>query len=157
MNGVRKHEVYSWRPSSKLKEQLEAAAREEKTSVDALLNRIVRAWLAARAGGIGHQERAASMERSGFSEGAHPYVPAPDDAGSAVSRRRASAPLHRRRRTAEDDAEDQRRLREQLLRAAGTVSIGLGPYTNERVREIMGEQLEKKYRASQRRAPRRSR
>jgi hypothetical protein len=56
-----------------------------------------------------------------------------------------------------DDAEQQRQLREQAMKAVGTVSIGLGPYTNERVREVMGEQLEKKYRAGQRRAPRRSR
>jgi|SRR6476646_11410928 hypothetical protein len=56
-----------------------------------------------------------------------------------------------------DDAEQQRQLRERAMKAVGTVSIGLGPYTNERVREVMGEQLEKKHRASQRRAPRRSR
>jgi len=64
----------------------------------------------------------------------------------------AKRPLSR-----EDDTDQQRRLRERALKAAGTVSIGLGPYTNERVREVMGEQLEKKHRASQRRAPRRSR
>jgi len=54
-----------------------------------------------------------------------------------------------------DDAEQQRQLRERAMKVVGTVSIGLGPYTNERVREVMGEQLEKKHRASQRRAPRR--
>jgi hypothetical protein len=56
-----------------------------------------------------------------------------------------------------EDAEQQRRLRERAMRAIGTASIGLGPYTNARVRQVMGEQLEKKYRASQRRAPRRPR
>jgi hypothetical protein len=62
-----------------------------------------------------------------------------------------------RQLTPEEDAEEQRRLREQMMKAIGTASIGLGPYTNTRVREVMGEQLEKKHRASQRRAPRRSR
>jgi hypothetical protein len=57
----------------------------------------------------------------------------------------------------EEDTEEQRRLRDRLMKVVGTVSVGLGPYTNQRVREVMGEQLEKKYRASQRRAPRRSR
>ena len=56
-----------------------------------------------------------------------------------------------------EDAEHQRRLHERARKAMGTVSIGLGPYTNERVREVMGQHLEKKYRASLRRAPRRSR
>jgi hypothetical protein len=55
------------------------------------------------------------------------------------------------------DAEEQRRMREALLAVAGTASIGLGPYTNERVRQVMGEVLEERYRASQRRATRRSR
>ena len=111
MNKMSKREVYSWRLSTKLKTQLEAAARDEKASIDTILGRLVREWLA---------KRTPSEEK-------------------------------------EDDAEQQRRLREQALRAIGTASIGLGPYTNARVREVMGEQLEKKYRASQQRAPRRSR
>ena len=49
-----------------------------------------------------------------------------------------------------------RRLHEQGRKAIGTVSIGMGPYTNQRVREVMGEHLEKKYRASLRRAPKRT-
>jgi hypothetical protein len=109
MNKMSKSEVYSWRLTPALKMQLEAAARDEKTSIGAVLDRVVREWLAKR-------------------------------------------PL-----SEEDDAEQQRRLRERAMKAVGTVSIGLGPYTNERVREVMGEQLEKKHRASQRRAPRRSR
>ena len=104
-----KSEVYSWRLTPELKKQLEAAARDEKTSIGTVLDRVLRKWLAKR-------------------------------------------PL-----SEEDDAEQQRRLRERAMKAVGTVSIGLGPYTNERVREVMGEQLEKKHRASQRRAPRRSR
>jgi hypothetical protein len=109
MNKLSKSEVYSWRLTRELKIQLEAAARDEKTSIGTVLDRVVREWLAKRT----------------FSE--------------------------------EDDAEQQRRLRERAMKAVGTVSIGLGPYTNARVREVMGEQLEKKHRASQRRAPRRSR
>jgi hypothetical protein len=109
MSKLSKSEVYSWRLTRELKIQLEAAARDEKTSIGTVLDRVVREWLAKRT----------------FSE--------------------------------EDDAEQQRRLRERAMKAVGTVSIGLGPYTNARVREVMGEQLEKKHRASQRRAPRRSR
>jgi hypothetical protein len=56
----------------------------------------------------------------------------------------------------EEDAEHQRKLRARVLKAVGTVSVGGPSATNERVREVMGEFLEKKYRASQRRAPRRS-
>ncbi len=108
---IGKGEVLSWRLGAELKQQLEAAARDENASVDAILERVVREWLAKRP----------------------------------------------RQLSAEEDAEEQRRLRERLMKVVGTASIGLGPYTNERVREVMGEQLEKKYRASQRRAPRRSR
>lgn len=109
MNRMSKSEVYSWRLSTELKTKLEAAAKDEKTSIGTILDRAVREWLDAR-------------------------IP-----------------------SEEDDAEQQRRLRECAMKAIGTASIGLGPYTNERVRQVMGEQLEKKHRASQRRAPRRSR
>jgi hypothetical protein len=109
MNKMSKSEVYSWRLSNELKTQLETAARDEKSSIGAILERAVREWLAKRPVGE------------------------------------------------EDDADQQRRLRERAMKVVGTVSIGLGPYTNERVREVMGERLEKKHRASQRRAPRRSR
>jgi hypothetical protein len=40
-----KTEVYSWRVDSDLKQSLEGEARAEKTSVGALLDRIVREWL----------------------------------------------------------------------------------------------------------------
>ena len=40
-----KSEVYSWRVSPDLKMQLEVAARDEKTSVGTLLERIAREWL----------------------------------------------------------------------------------------------------------------
>ncbi len=110
MNKMSKSEVYSWRLSTDLKMRLEAAARDEKTSIGAVLERVVREWLAKRA----------SSE--------------------------------------EDDAEQQRRLRERAMKVIGTISVDLGgSATNERVREVMGEQLMKKYRASQRRAPKRAR
>lgn len=104
MNKMSKSEVYSWRLTPALKMQLEAAARDEKTSVSALLERMTREWLAA-------------------------HMP--------------------------DDAEEQRRLHARARAAIGTVSVGGPSATNENVRAAMGELLEKKYRASQRRAPRR--
>lgn len=105
MNKMSKSEVYSWRITPALKAQLEAAARDEKTTVSALLERMVRDWLAAR-------------------------LP--------------------------DDAKEQRRLHARALAAIGTVSVGGPSATNANVRAVVGEYLEKKYRASQRRAPRRS-
>jgi hypothetical protein len=40
-----KTEVYSWRLDPELKERLSAAARDEKTSIGGLLDRIAREWL----------------------------------------------------------------------------------------------------------------
>ncbi len=40
-----KTEVYSWRVDAALKRELEAAARAEKTSVSAVLDRACRSWL----------------------------------------------------------------------------------------------------------------
>ena len=40
-----KTEVYSWRLDPELKQQLEAAARAEKTSVSAVLERLAKQWL----------------------------------------------------------------------------------------------------------------
>jgi hypothetical protein len=108
---IEKHEVYRWRLSPKLKAELEAAAKNEKASIDSILDRVMREWLAKR-----------------------PH------------------PLSER-----EDVEEQRRLQQRAMKVIGTVSIGRGPFTDERVREIMGERLEKKHRASQRRAPGRSR
>jgi hypothetical protein len=65
--------------------------------------------------------------------------------------------LATRRSSEEEDADEQRRLRERVLNAAGRFSADIGSATNARVREVMGEILMKKYRASQRRAPKRSR
>jgi hypothetical protein len=44
-----KSEVYSWRLSPDLKQDLEEAARRERVSVSRLLERIAREWLKARA------------------------------------------------------------------------------------------------------------
>jgi hypothetical protein len=106
-----KSQPYRWRPSPRLQAELAAAAKADRTTVDAILTRLVREWLAKRP----------------------------------------------RQLTAEEDAEEQRRLHAQARKVIGAVSIGLGPYTNRRVREVMGEALEKKHGESQRRAPRRSR
>ena len=40
-----KTEVYSWRLDPDLKQRLAAAARDEKTSIGGLLDRIAREWL----------------------------------------------------------------------------------------------------------------
>jgi hypothetical protein len=112
MNKMAKSEVYSWRVTSQLKRQLEEAARDEKTSVGAVLERVMSDWL----------------------KGRRPRM----------------------------DEEQQRRLREQLFDVIEKISTEqipgahIGSATNERVREVMGEQLMRKYRKAQRRAPRRS-
>lgn len=49
-------EVYSWRVAGDLKAVLEDAAREERTSVGALLDRMARQWLADRAAAVGESE-----------------------------------------------------------------------------------------------------
>src|SRR5262245_3200692 len=66
----------------------------------------------------------------------------------AVLERLAREWLSTRELSEEEDAELQRRLHARARRAIGTVSIGGPSATNERVREVMGEILEKKYRAS---------
>jgi hypothetical protein len=58
-------------------------------------------------------------------------------------------------RKAADDA-DQAHLRAKLLALAGSFKGPGISATNAEVRRVMGHQLMKKYRASQRRAPRRS-
>jgi hypothetical protein len=112
---IDKGEVYRWRLSPKLKAELEAAAKDENASIDSILDRAMREWLAKR------------------------------------------APRAERAPSEEEDAVQQRRLRERLLKAVGTVSVGGPSATNAEVRKVMGEYLERKYRESQRRAPRRPR
>jgi hypothetical protein len=48
MSKVTKSEVYSWRLAPELKMQLELAARDEKSSIGAVLERITRDWLKRR-------------------------------------------------------------------------------------------------------------
>jgi hypothetical protein len=55
-----------------------------------------------------------------------------------------------------DDVAEQERLRAKLLAVAGSFKGPAISATNAEVRRVMGQQLMKKYRASQRRAPRRS-
>ena len=45
---IAKGEVYRWRLSPKLKKELEAAAKDEATSIDTILDRATREWLAKR-------------------------------------------------------------------------------------------------------------
>ena len=59
-------------------------------------------------------------------------------------------------RRSADDEDEQERMRAALMACAGTFKGPAVSATNERVRQVMGEQLMKKWRASQRRAPRRS-
>jgi len=61
MNKPSKSEVYSWRLSAELKTQLEAAARDEKTSIGAVLERVIREWLNARKSSA--EEDAADQDR----------------------------------------------------------------------------------------------
>ena len=75
MNKMSKSEVYSWRLSTELKTKLEAAARNEKTSIGAVLERVVREWLDARVSGNENdaeqqrQRRAAVMACAGVYKG----------------------------------------------------------------------------------------
>jgi hypothetical protein len=105
MNKMSKSEVYSWRLTSKLKAELEQAARAEKVSLSVVLERLTRDWL---------------------------------------------------RKREEHDESEQKRLRAALMACAGSVKGPGISATNAEVRRVMGQQLMKKYRASQRRAPRQS-
>ena len=74
MNKMTKSEVYSWRLSTELKTKLEAAARDENTSIGAVLERVVREWLDARAPGEEddadqQRKRAAVMACAGVYKG----------------------------------------------------------------------------------------
>ena len=60
------------------------------------------------------------------------------------------------RQRKEQDEWEQKRLRAALMACAGTVKGPGISATNTEVRRVMGQQLMKKYRASQRRAPRQS-
>jgi hypothetical protein len=60
------------------------------------------------------------------------------------------------RQRREQDESEQERLRAALMACAGSFKGPGRSATNAEVRRVMGQQLMKKYRASQRRAPRRS-
>jgi hypothetical protein len=88
---VSKSEVYSWRVSSRLKAELEDAARAERTSVAALLDEIAREWLArSRDQGIDDDERQRQLR-----EAAMPWVGA--IAGSDPARAEHASSLARSR------------------------------------------------------------
>ncbi len=74
-----KSEVYSWRLTPELKMELEAAAREEKSPLSTLLERIAREWLNGRRSPDDEAEqerlRAAMMSCAGIVElGEGPYT-----------------------------------------------------------------------------------
>jgi hypothetical protein len=50
--------VYRWRSSPKLQAELAAAAKTDRTSVDAILTRLVREWLAKRPRQLSEEEDA---------------------------------------------------------------------------------------------------
>jgi hypothetical protein len=82
-----KTEVYTWRLSPDLKDDLEEAARREQVSVSRLLERIAREWLQARAAAAADDEaeqerlRAIAMRHVGTIHGGDP------DRASEVSKR----------------------------------------------------------------------
>jgi hypothetical protein len=71
-------EVYSWRLSQDLKDDLEQAARREGVSLSRLLERIARDWLKARGAAAGDDEaeqerlRAVAMQFAGTIRGGDP-------------------------------------------------------------------------------------
>ena len=82
-----KSEVYSWRLSRDLKDDLEEAARREGVSLSRLLERIARDWLKARASAAEDDEaeqerlRAVAMQFVGTIRGGDP------DRAAEVSKR----------------------------------------------------------------------
>lgn len=74
MSKIGRGEAYCWRLSRKLKRELEAAAKDEKASIDSIIERAVREWLAKR---VPREEedaeqarkRAALMACAGFYKG----------------------------------------------------------------------------------------
>jgi hypothetical protein len=75
---IRKSEVYSWRLAPDLKAELEQRAREEGLGLAALLERISREWLRAKAAASSADEReqarikAAAMRAIGTIKGDDP-------------------------------------------------------------------------------------
>jgi hypothetical protein len=77
-----KGEVYSWRLSRELKDDLEEEARKEGVSLSRLLERIARDWLKARGSGAEDDEaeqerlRAIAMQIAGTIRGGDPDLAA---------------------------------------------------------------------------------
>jgi len=92
---MNKTEVYSWRLDPDLKQRLEMAARDERTSIGGLLDHIARDWLDRHA---------------------------PKD----------------------DEEARQRRLHALAETVIGTISLGEGPYTRQRIRERIRARLVEK-------------
>lgn len=61
-----------------------------------------------------------------------------------------------RKRPSEDEEARQRRLQAEAAKVIGTISLGEGPYTRERIRERVGIRLTEKRKRWQRDAPSRS-
>jgi len=98
---MNKTEVYSWRLDPDLKQRLEAAARDEKTSIGGLLDRIARDWLLKNGSG-------------------------------------------------EDEEDLQRRLHAEAMKWVGSVRLGEGPYTRERIRaRVRARVMERRRRAAE--------
>ena len=53
--------------------------------------------------------------------------------------------LRKHRRRPQDEEAEVARIRARANKYIGSMPMGLGPYTNARVREIIGEELDKKY------------
>ncbi|MGC2301601.1 MAG: hypothetical protein WA476_22530 [Acidobacteriaceae bacterium] len=73
-----KTEVYSWRVSSELKQDLEREARKRKASVSSILDAAARAWLAKSRAGITDDEEQKRLHAAiepliGSISGADPY------------------------------------------------------------------------------------
>jgi hypothetical protein len=75
MNRMSKSTTYSWRLSAELKARLEAAARDEKSDIGTILERVIGEWLEARGGDDGGEagdlarRRAALMACAGTYKG----------------------------------------------------------------------------------------
>jgi hypothetical protein len=144
MSRARKYEVYSWRLSTKLKSELEAAARDEKASIDTILDRLVREWLEGRARNAWDDHE--RLGHWGLMEGASRYrtgrksLTKKDDPEQRRSHERREA-----KRAPRGGAKTEQAGRAALMACAGIFKGDGTSATNERVREAMGEYLEAKY------------
>jgi len=99
---MNKTEVYSWRLDRDLKQRLESAARDEKTSIGGLLDRIAREWLGKHWGdkddeALQNRLRAELMKVAGTIRSGDPY-------GSERVKERVRAKLVAKHRRLQRDA-----------------------------------------------------